>query len=123
MRSSRLPLATRAAILYTLIGCAWIVLSDRIAQAPFPDPAQLTIAQTYKGWLFVLGSALVLLVYIGRESRIRRDAQKEFASVFGQALEGIYHSALDGKYLKVNPALARMYGYTSPEELLLTVAD
>ncbi len=123
MKSTRLPLATRAAILYALIGAVWIALSDRIAEALFPDPVQLTLVQTYKGWAFVLGSALFLLYYIGRENKIRRDAQKEFASIFGQALEGIFQASLDGKYLKANPALVHMYGYDTPDEFLATVTD
>ncbi len=123
MKFPRLSLAARAALLYTAIGAAWIALSDHVAEALFPNPAQLTLVQTYKGWVFVLSSALILLFYISRENKIRRDAQKEFASVFGQALEGIYQSTLNGQYTKVNPALARMYGYGSPEELLALVTD
>src|SRR5512142_1029997 len=111
MKYPRLPLAARAAILYVLIGAVWIALSDRVAEALFPDPAQLTVIQTYKGWFFVVSSALFLLFYIARENKIRIDAQQDFANVFGQALEGIFRSTLDGKYIRVNPALAHMYGY------------
>lgn len=123
MKSQRLPLATRAALLYALIGAIWIALSDRVAEALFPNPIQLTIVQTYKGWVFVLGSTLFLLFYIARENKIRRDAEQDFENVFGQALEGIFRSTLDGKYVRVNPALARMFGYASPEELLAAVTD
>ena len=123
MKYPHLPLAARVAILYVLIGVIWIALSDQIVEAIFQSPADLTVAQTYKGWIFVLGSGLFLLIYLARENKFRRDAQKEFAQVFGQALEGIFQANLDGTYIKVNPALARMYGYESPEELLSTVSD
>ena len=123
MKLPQLPLGTRAAVLYVLIGAIWIALSDRLAAALFPSAADLTIVQTYKGWFFVLGSGLFLLIYIGRESKVRLNAQKEFARVFGQALEGIFHASPDGKFLKVNPALARMYGYDSPEDLLAAAPD
>ncbi len=36
-------------------------------------------------------------------------------------MEGIFQSTVDGKYLTVNPALARMYGYASPAELIARV--
>ena len=39
------------------------------------------------------------------------------------AVEGIFQSTPDGRYLLVNPALAHMYGYASPEELLTQVQD
>ncbi len=123
MKYSRLPIATQVAIIYVVIGAVWIALSDRIAEAIFPSAADLTVVQTYKGWFFILGSALFILAYIARENKIRRDAQREFMQVFGQALEGIFQSTLEGQYLKVNPALAHMYGYESPEELLSAVTD
>jgi two-component system cell cycle sensor histidine kinase/response regulator CckA len=38
-------------------------------------------------------------------------------------LEGIYQSTRDGKYLSANPALARMFGFDSPQELINTRND
>ena len=38
-------------------------------------------------------------------------------------MEGIYQSTPDGRYLAVNPALAKMYGYAGPEEMLTGVSD
>jgi len=43
--------------------------------------------------------------------------------MFKNAIEGIYQSTPDGRYLVVNAALARMYGYAGPEELLSDVSD
>ncbi len=123
MRFPHFSLASRVAFVYMILGAVWIVLTDRFAQALFANPADLTLVQTYKGWVFVAASALFLFIYLARENKIRRDAQREFAALFGQALEGIYQCTPQGKYLKVNPALARMYGYDSPAEFLATVTD
>ena len=46
-----------------------------------------------------------------------------YASIVQNAVEGIFQSTPDGRYLLVNPALAHMYGYDSPEELLASVSD
>ncbi len=46
-----------------------------------------------------------------------------YASIVQNAVEGIFQSTPDGRYLLVNPALAHMYGYGSPEELLASVSD
>src|SRR5581483_8636352 len=52
-----------------------------------------------------------------------REAEARYRGMFENAVEGIYQSTPDGRYLAVNPALARMYGYNSPEELLSQVSD
>ncbi len=46
-----------------------------------------------------------------------------YRSIVQNAVEGIFQSTPEGHYLLVNPALARMYGYGSPEELLHSVRD
>ena len=43
--------------------------------------------------------------------------------MFENAIEGIYQSTPDGHYMVVNAALARMYGYERPEELMDNVSD
>lgn len=50
-------------------------------------------------------------------------AEALYRSMFENALEGIYQSTPDGRYLIVNAALARMYGYGRPEEMLNHVSD
>ena len=50
-------------------------------------------------------------------------AEAVYRSLFENALEGIYQSTPDGRYLMVNTALARMYGYQRPEEMLNQVSD
>jgi PAS domain S-box-containing protein len=50
-------------------------------------------------------------------------AEALYRSMFENALEGIYQSTPDGHYLIVNAALARMYGYQRPEEMLNQVSD
>ena len=48
----------------------------------------------------------------------RIQAEHQFRSIFENALEGICRTSPDGRLLAANPALARMLGYESPEELL-----
>ena len=43
---------------------------------------------------------------------------KIFRGFFEHAIEGFFQTAPDGRYLRANPALARIYGYESPEELM-----
>ena len=49
--------------------------------------------------------------------------EEKFRQLFENAVEGIFQTTPDGTYLSVNPALARMYGYSSPAELIETVRN
>ena len=53
----------------------------------------------------------------------RRQAEEKFRSLFENAVEGIFQTTVDGRYLSANPALARMCGYSSPEEMIAEVRD
>jgi len=48
-------------------------------------------------------------------------AEQKYHSIVENAVEGIYQSTPEGRFLSVNPALARMYGYASPDELLHSI--
>ncbi|NJM78257.1 MAG: PAS domain S-box protein, partial [Acaryochloridaceae cyanobacterium RU_4_10] len=47
-----------------------------------------------------------------------RQAEERYRRIFEQAREGIFQTSPDGRYLKANLALAQIYGYSSPEELI-----
>jgi PAS domain S-box-containing protein len=46
-----------------------------------------------------------------------RLAEHKYESIFEHALEGIFQTSADGKYIAANPALMKMYGYGTFEEL------
>jgi PAS domain S-box-containing protein len=50
-------------------------------------------------------------------------AERSFRSIFENATEGIFQTSPDGRYLNVNPALARIYGYDTPAELIVSIGD
>jgi PAS domain S-box-containing protein len=47
-----------------------------------------------------------------------RQAEEKYRSIFENALDGIFQTSPDGKYLSANPALAKLYGYDSPDALI-----
>ncbi|MBZ5526826.1 MAG: PAS domain-containing protein [Acidobacteriia bacterium] len=53
----------------------------------------------------------------------RRQAEEKYRGIFDHAVVGIFQSTPEGRYLSVNPALARMWGYDSPQEMITTVSD
>src|SRR5258706_1047774 len=52
-----------------------------------------------------------------------RQAERKYRLIFEEAIVGLYQSTPDGRTLSANPALARMYGFDSPEELAAYVTD
>lgn len=52
-----------------------------------------------------------------------RIAEENYRSIFENALEGIFQSTPDGRYINVNPALAKIYGYDSSREMLESITD
>ena len=50
-------------------------------------------------------------------------AEEKFRSIFENAVEGIFQTSPDGHYLSANPALTRIYGYDSPQEMISKVTD
>src|SRR5690349_19054050 len=47
----------------------------------------------------------------------------DYRSIFENAVEGIFQTTPNGYYIDVNPALARIYGYESAEELINSVTN
>ncbi|MCE9604258.1 MAG: ammonium transporter [Planctomycetia bacterium] len=50
-----------------------------------------------------------------------RKAEEKYRGIFENAVEGIFQTTIDGNYLSANPALARIYGYDSAEELIASL--
>jgi PAS domain S-box-containing protein len=55
--------------------------------------------------------------------RALRESEKKYREIFEEAIEGIYQYTPEGRFITVNPALARMAGYESPEEMVSAIAD
>jgi sigma-B regulation protein RsbU (phosphoserine phosphatase) len=55
-----------------------------------------------------------------REEELAR-AEQRYRSIFDHAVEGIFQTTREGRFLAANPALAKMLGFSSPEELMCTV--
>jgi PAS domain S-box-containing protein len=53
----------------------------------------------------------------------QQQAEEKLSQLFENAVEGIFRASVDGQLLSVNPALARMCGYSSPAEMILSVRD
>lgn len=53
----------------------------------------------------------------------QREAEQRYHDIFEHATEGMFQTSAEGRYLSVNPALARIYGYASAAELISNMQD
>jgi len=52
-----------------------------------------------------------------------QQSEEKYRSIFENSPEGIYQSTPEGRFISVNPALAHIYGYDSPEEMMAAIVD
>src|SRR5437764_14091727 len=52
-----------------------------------------------------------------------RTAEANYRSIFDNAAEGIFQSTADKRFITANPSLARILGYSSPEEVIAAFSE
>lgn len=52
-----------------------------------------------------------------------RQAEERYRSIFEQAIIGIFQSTPEGDFVTMNPAMARMLGYDSPQQALTEIRE
>jgi PAS domain S-box-containing protein len=77
--------------------------------------------------LSVLAAAVFAVSRLAERSKDRlMEGEASYRAFFEHAIEGIFRTTPDGRYVDANPALARIYGYDSPAALmhgLTNIAD
>ncbi|MFO7731037.1 MAG: sensor histidine kinase [Spirochaetia bacterium] len=72
--------ALRLVFIYLVFGGLWIFFSDRILLGLAPDVENYLLLQTYKGWLFVFCTALLLYLLSVHEFHVRDRVTEDLAS-------------------------------------------
>jgi PAS domain S-box-containing protein len=73
--------------------------------------------------LMSLVGSMVLKHQVNVRTQELRKSEKKYRDIFENAVMGIYQSTPEGKYRDVNPALAHIFGYKTPEEVIASVHD
>ncbi len=71
----------------------------------------------------LVGRAIRYAIERQRAEAALLEAEEKYRGIFEHIVEGIFRTSPDGRYLSANSALARIYGYSSPEELMSNVRD
>jgi len=126
MKFPKIQTDLRIALWYTIFGGLWISLSDRLLAAVITDIDTLTKLQTYKGWAFVVTSALLILGLLRREISLRRitvheaeeklhENEERLKQVWEVTSDAMCLSDSNGIVLAANPSYFQMYGYTAEQ--------
>ena len=119
--------------LYT-IGCvAWLVFGE-LSGAYTPT----VLVKSVPGDFFSTSLAILVTAFMTRlltetlfrgnrqlqeELRERKLAEEKYSNIFENAIDGIFQSTPDGRFLNANPSMARMYGFDSPEDMIQNITD
>lgn len=106
--------AVRVGAIYLALAIAWILISDRAVESLLADPARIAAAQTIKGIVFTVLSAVVIGVLIFRELASRRGTENQLRSLIEQNLAGMY-VVQDDRFVFANQRLAEIFGYEREE--------
>jgi hypothetical protein len=60
---------------------------------------------------------------IRRSEEALRRAEEKYRNIFERSQEGIFQSTPAGRFITVNPALARIWGYESPQEVIENITS
>ena len=52
-----------------------------------------------------------------------KESEEKFRRIHEDAFVGLYRTSPEGRYISVNPALTRIFGYSSPEEMIRAITD
>ncbi len=103
-----------------ITGWAFILWGLHKADYPFLRPSAWAAPYGYIiGAVFGFVSAVgIILLYLGKTKKELQESERRYRSIFENAAEGIYQVDREGHFLRANPALARMWGCESPEQLM-----
>jgi len=108
------------AALYLLLGVLWITFSDMLLSTLISDPITLTRYQSYKGYAYVIITAVLAWLLLKQRLQFARSSLKSeyiLDQTIEQAAAGIAHLNTNGDFIRVNQELCRLLGYSEPELL------
>jgi len=84
-----------------------------------PNMFESVIFILFLGMLSIVASAVnfKMRMDLAEKSFRMEESEKKFHSLFNNSAEGIFQTTMEGKFTTVNPALVKILGYESAEEL------
>ena len=83
----------------------------------------------FQGELDTLRSSIKSMVYahderfleLQNEIKRRTESEEKYRNIFERSVEGIFQSTFEGKLISANPAMAHIFGYDSPDDMIQNI--
>jgi len=102
----------------------FLELYGRVATTGQPEKRELLL-KPLDLWLYISVYSVEKENFVAVFENIteRRKAEKDYQSIFENVQEGIFRSTPEGKIILANEAMAKMFGYDSPAEIMADITD
>lgn len=114
--------AVKITTLYVLFGFIWILLSDKFLMSLVHDPNLVSELQTYKGWFFILITAVLLYHLVSdsfvKVNDIKEDLEaneKRYQTIFDNYRDVYFELNRDGILEEISPSVFDIYGFKRHE--------
>jgi PAS domain S-box-containing protein len=121
MKSFQISSVLQVLYVILLSGGLWLLTTDKVSTTLISDTRILSIIRSYRIWGIIIVLAIGLFFLIKTQINFKKASKDNYSDIFETAVEGIFQSTPEGRYLVVNPAMASLYGYASPQEMVDTV--
>lgn len=116
-------IALKIAGLYALFGFLWILLSDKLLLILVRDIETVNMLQTYKGWFYVLVTALLVCLLINRYISDLTQSEQRYRLLLSNIADPIYLIDENGHTIDCNNAASQRLGYSREELLQLNFTE
>lgn len=103
---------------YSFLSSLWFLLNVQVFSLLVNNNLTFRYLHIAADWAFVLFTAWLLYYSIHRVQKQLQQTRQEYCNLFNHTVEGIYQVLPSGVYINANLALAAIYGYSNPEEII-----
>lgn len=83
----KIPFEYKITITYIFIGALWILFSDQLVVSITTDPHRIQTLSTYKGWLYVAITGILLFILVRKEIQRRTTIHNQLLEAKRKAVE------------------------------------
>ncbi len=124
MKKNTLSSATKTTLIYAAIVVFWILSIEAAIFVLRANPSILSIMRIGLYCLVIATTYFFIFQAVKKtQSTTELGDQARYTQLFESANEGIFRSSPDGRYIKVNPAMASIYGFSSPQEMIDSITN
>ncbi len=122
--------AVKISLIYLLLGILWITVSDKILFNLTGNQEFFQNLSVYKGWSFIIVTALILYLLIKRSENLRRKLEFDLAksnqhwqNIFDSANDPVFILSKNFRIIEANSKAEELYGYTIDELKNMSLKD